>query len=123
MCLIDKNKLINIIKYYKLNIIIIIIIIINHKMSSKNKYKKKYKNINDYDYFTLKYGSDIMDLVQDLKGTADHNGVDIFRSDFTGDLLEDFIFNNCLIRNPNSKCDYDYNRKHNYDTDDIILRK
>jgi len=93
-------------------------------MSSKNKYKKKSKNkSNDYEYFTLKYGSGVIDLFQDLKGTADHNGVDIFRSNFTGDLLEDFIFNNCSIRNPNSKYESDYNRKHNYDTEDIILRK
>ena len=71
----------------------------------------------------MKYGSDVMDLFQDIKGTEDHNGVDIFRSNFTGDLLEDFIFNNCLIRNPNYKYESDYNRKHNYDTEDIILRK
>jgi len=87
-----------------------------------NKYKNSNRNIsNDYEYFTSIYGSNIMDLFQDLKGTSDHNGVDIFRRDFTGDLLGDFIFNNCLISNPNYK--YDDSRKHNYDTEDIILRK
>jgi len=90
-------------------------------MSSKRKNKSV--KICDYDYFTLIQGSNIIDLFGDLKDTAYHNGVNIFSDNMTGNILEDFIFDNCIIKNPyKSKSDSD-KRNHNYDNEDIIIRK
>ena len=87
-----------------------------------SKHKNKSVKICDYDYFTLIQGSNIIDLFGDLKDTAYHNGVNIFRDNMTGNILEDFVFDNCIIKNPYKSGDSD-KRSHNYDNEDIIIRK
>ena len=50
----------------------------------------------EYDIFTSTYGSDIVDLFCDMKDTATFNGIKIFSDKTTGNLLEYFIYDNCV---------------------------
>tara|TARA_B110000208_G_scaffold46545_1_gene61751 strand:+ start:223 stop:435 length:213 start_codon:yes stop_codon:yes gene_type:complete len=64
----------------------------------------------EYDIFTSTNGSNIIDLFCDMKDTASFNGIKIFSDKTTGNLLEYFIYDNCLINS----------FKHEEEIDDIL---
>jgi len=78
----------------------------------------------DFEYFSLKYGTEVNELLSYYKETEYKNGINIFRRDMSGDILEEFIFANVKVNNK-FKYDYDKNSKgnHRYDTEDMIIRK
>ena len=87
-------------------------------MSSKN-------DKGEFECFSLKYGTDVNELLSYFKETEYKNAINIFRRDMSGDILEEFIFANVKVNNSFNKYDYDnkYKGTHRYDTEDMIIRK
>ena len=79
--------------YYTKNIRILEYRIQNIRiMSSKN-------DNGDFECFSLKYGTEVNELLSYFKDTEYKNAINIFRRDMSGDILEEFIFANVKVNN------------------------
>lgn len=60
--------------------------------------------VSNYEYFTTMYGSKITDISYELDNIEKNMGVSILnkRNIFSKYTLEDFIFDNIIVKNPNN---------------------